>query len=211
MGRQSQKNISHAFLIHYSSTPFFQYSNWSQAPNFKKGEHKMRCLHIKPSRGFCLSLIMLCFFFLLLFSACGSDRSSSSSSDDTTSDSGSIAFSVVFQGAAGNIQARAAVLDCAGVGVTTVAANIYTQQNTLLNSGGPWNCNLGQGTITGVKAGTNRKVVIQGKDSAGDILYEGERTGVTVTAGITNNIGAVTVAAVTLVWDVGKWDKAAWQ
>jgi hypothetical protein len=51
-----------------------------------------------------------------------------------------------------------------------------------LPSGGPWDCEAHQGTITGVPAGSNRKFVILGKDSSGNVLYRGETTGRTVSA-----------------------------
>ena len=162
---------------------------------------------IKTQFGSCISYFALC-IYLIMLSACGGG---SDTSQSTSSDTASIAFSVVFQGAPSESKVRqAATLGCAASGVSTVEASVYDQNNVLLRSGGPWNCEAHQGTISSVPAGSNYKVVVLGKDSEGDILYQGEQTGITVTVGQTNNIGTITLGGVTLVWDEGKWDKAHW-
>ena len=167
----------------------------------------MKRLHSKARFGSCMLQFAVC-MCLLLLSACGSG---SDTSQSTSSDTGSIAFSVVFQGATTESEVlQAASVNCTDIGISTVEASVYDQANVLLKSGGPWDCEAHQGTITGVPAGSNRKVSILGKDSEGNILYQGEKTGITVTAGQTNNIGTITIAGVTLVWDSGKWDKAFW-
>ena len=171
----------------------------------------MKHLHSKTRFRSCILYLASC-MFLLLLSACGSGSDTSqSTSQSSPSDTGALAFSVVFQGALSNSEMlQAAVLNCAGLGVDTVEASIYDQYSLLLKSGGPWDCDLGEGTITGVPAGSNYTVVVSGKDSDGDILYQGEQTGITVTAGATTDVGVITLTHVVLVWDSGKWDKAFW-
>jgi hypothetical protein len=169
----------------------------------------MKRLHSKTRFGSCILHFAVC-IGLILLSGCGSG---SDTSQSTSSDTGSIAFSVVFQGAPSKSEMRqATALDCAASGVSTVEASIYDQANVLLKSGGPWTCEAHGGTINGVPAGSNYKAVILGKDSDGDILYQGEKTGITVTAGQTTHAGTVTMSYIgaTLLWDVSNWDEADW-
>ena len=147
--------------------------------------------------------LALCIYFIISISACGEAIYSSS-------ETGSIAFSLELQGAPNEISGPSQAIDCGTSGISTVEAKVYDEDGALIASGGPWNCGAHSGTITSVPAGSNYKVVVLGKDFEGDILYQGEQTGITVTAGQTNNIGTITLAGVTLVWDSGKWDKAVW-
>jgi len=125
----------------------------------------------------------LCVFLIILVSACGDAIYS-------TSETGAITFSVEWRGAP-TIQVQksfisARSLDCEAAGISTVEARVYDPSNSYLADGGPWDCDDHSGTITGVRTGSNRKVVIVGEDSSGNVLYRGEVTGVTVTAGQTN-------------------------
>jgi hypothetical protein len=118
----------------------------------------------------------LLIFLIIFVSSCGDAFHSSSSSE-----TGSITFSVEWPGAPQESSGRyATTLDCAGAGVSTVEASVYDENDSYLVGGGPWNCSAHSGTITGVPVGSNRKVVILGKDSSGNDVYSGEGTGITV-------------------------------
>jgi hypothetical protein len=91
----------------------------------------------------------------------------------------------------------AAALDCAGNGVSTVEARVYDESASYLVSGGPWECDAHSGTISGVPVGSNRVVVILGKDDSGEVLYCGKQTAITVTEGQRTHAG--TIAAVPAV------------
>ena len=135
---------------------------------------------------------ILCISLLLLAAACGE-------ADHSSSGTGSISFSVEWQGAptikdaSGSTVTRA--LDCNTSGVDTVEGKIYDENNTYLAGGGPWNCSAHAGTIENVPEGSNRKVVVLGKDSSGEIIYQGETTGIDVIAGQTTNAGEITVSS----------------
>jgi len=136
---------------------------------------------------------ILCISLLLLAAACGEV-------DHSSSGTGSISFSVEWQGAptikdaAGSTVTRA--LDCAAVGVVSVEAHIFDENGSYLTAGGPWLCSAHAGTIENVPEGLNRKVVVSGKDSNENLLYSGEATGITVTAGQTTNAGSIVLELV---------------
>jgi hypothetical protein len=128
---------------------------------------------------FALSIVLMFLY------ACGSEP-------ETTSETGTIAFSVTFEGApTEEVVRHAAQLDCADAGVDEVEGKVYDENDEYLASDA-WDCEDHQGTISGVPAGSNRKVVILGKDSSGDIRYRGEVTGITVVAGQENDTGTIT-------------------
>ncbi len=129
--------------------------------------------------------------FLIFFSACGSG---SGTSQNTSSDTGSIGFSVEWNGAptieAFSASVRGASLDCQAAGVSTVEGKIYDEDNNFLG-GDARDCEAHSGRITGVRAGINRKLVILAKDPSGNVLYRGEVIGITVTAGQRTNAGTI--------------------
>jgi hypothetical protein len=130
-------------------------------------------------------IFMLLFF---IFSCSKEPEGSSKASLGT----GSVAFKVRFQGTPGSAaQHHTLELDCAAAGVSTVEAEICDANEIQLASGGPWNCEDHQGTVTGVPTGSNRKAVVLGKDALGNLLYRGEKAGITVNAGQTNSAGEI--------------------
>ena len=140
---------------------------------------------------------VLCISLFIIFYACGEIIYSPSETEDT----GSISFSVEWHGVpttknTTNFSATRA-LDCNTSGVATVEGEIYDENDTYLASGGPWNCSAHGGSIENVPEGSNRKAVILGKDSSGAIVYQGEKTGISVTAGQATNAGVIQVASAT--------------
>ena len=148
----------------------------------------MKFFPITRQRLNALLTSFLCISFLLFFSAC-------TNSNHPPSDTGSVSFSVEWRGAPiikdTSSFAITKALDCVALGVSTVEAQVYDETNWYLAGGGPWNCSAHAGTIENVPAGSNRKAVILGKDSSGDVLYSGEVTGIAVIAGQTTNTGTI--------------------
>jgi hypothetical protein len=134
--------------------------------------------------AFLFAMTVSCMFLL---SSCGGNNISNESASDT----GDLSFHVVYHGAAGNRQPQAAVIDCAGEGVSTVEAAVYDSDNALIGSGGPWDCRIGQGTITSVPAGSGRSVVVLGKDGDGAVVFRGEKSDVQVDADSDNDAGII--------------------
>ena len=132
------------------------------------------------------SFIYLAFSSLLILLYACISCSDSETSYNTSSDTGTITFALNFQGApTKDTDRRAQQLDCDTAGVETVEGEVYDENDSLLASGGPWECAAHEGKITRVPAGSNRKVVILCKNSSGDTCYRGEVTDITVVAGQT--------------------------
>ena len=135
------------------------------------------------SRGFCLSLILLC--ITLLSSGCGDDQQGrlSNGSDDTASANLTIRWydTPVVQNLA--TIGRAASLDCQAGGVEQVVCEVYDVAGNLLVTGGPWACEARSGRVERIPVGQDRVFVILGEDDLGNIRYQGETTGVSIAAG----------------------------
>jgi len=136
-----------------------------------------------------------CIFLIILVSGCGDESHDNLSSE--SSDTASASFTVEWHDTP-TVQSSentliAASLDCEDAGVSTVTCEVYEVDGgsrTHLTSGGPWQCSLGTGTINNISAGTGRAFVVLG-EGAGGILYHGETTGWTITAGQTTNVGTI--------------------
>ncbi len=140
--------------------------------------------------------IALCISLLLFASACGDADKSSSNTE--SSESGSISFSVEWIGAPtieNNVDFTVTrFLDCATSGVSVVEATVYDQSGNSIASGGPWNCAAHSGSIDNVPVGSDRTVEIMGKNQWGDIIYQGEQTGINVYAGETAYAGTIIIS-----------------
>lgn len=141
----------------------------------------MKIMRFTP-KPYLLSLIVSC---LILHTACSGEDTS----DHAKAETGQLNFTVVYHTDSGPLQR--AVLDCAGEGVTTVEAQVYSPTEDHLQSGGPWDCDDGQGSITSVPAGNDRTVVILGKDSQGEVVFRGSKSGVQINADSDNDVGTV--------------------
>lgn len=142
---------------------------------------------IKQKHNTCLLLVLsaLC----LLLASCGGDNRTS---EDSSAATGALSFNVVYlSDDANRINSKAAVIDCAGQGIATVEAKVYDHDNVFLAGGGPWDCDDGQGTINSVPAGSGRTIVILGKDTDGNIVFCGQKSGIDVVADSENNAGTI--------------------
>ncbi len=133
----------------------------------------------------------LCILIIMLFSACadGDDPASHVSEASEVSETGSVAFRVVWkdvldtESASGKTERK---LNCAESDVETVEANVYDENDENgepIADGGPWSCSLGKASIEDVPAGSQRRIVVRGKDSEGRVLHQGEAEDVRVLAG----------------------------
>lgn len=149
-----------------------------------------------------LIIIMLSLVLMVVFVSCGG-QSSSSNNDNT----GSYAVTLqwpedVSTMATSYSSVRPATVDCTAAGIVTVTFTFYDEnENYLIDD--EWSCSLHMGTVEGIPAGSNRHLVIQGKDASGTVLYKGEKFGITITAGQTTEGGVLEMVAVV----VQKWAK----
>ncbi len=106
---------------------------------------------------------------VLLIAACGGG--SGSSDNQPTA---SLSFRVQWDRSATsrNSVQRDAVSDCSDV--ATVSAAVYDVGGGLLQTGGPWNCSDGQGTIRQLPANHTVQVAIVGHTSSGLARYRGQ-------------------------------------
>ena len=139
-------------------------------------------------------------FMIFLISGCGggSDDSLSSESSKTASVSFAVAWhdTPVIEASENTLIMTAPAeqsetsIDCVAAGISTIMCEVYDGSNTYLTSES-FPCSVGQGTINNIPVGTNIKFVILGEDGNGNILYHGNTTGKTITAGQTNDIGTI--------------------
>jgi hypothetical protein len=132
-----------------------------------------------------LSASLLSVFLLI---SCGGGNSPS---NDSASDTGALSFKIAYQDPDSNLRLMEAPIDCADQGVATVEAKVYGQNNALLASGGPCNCDAGQGTIAAVPAGSGHTVEILGKNIDEKVIFNGRRSDIDVVVGRENNAGTI--------------------
>ncbi|MEW6378500.1 MAG: Ig-like domain-containing protein [bacterium] len=134
---------------------------------------------------------------LILLSACGSNYS-----EDTGHNTGSIGFSLTWErpeqspviGQFPAIRTKAAPGGdcCESYGIEYINAYVYNAAGKEVASRN-WPCSAGQGTISNVPSGTGLRVRIEGTIT-GAVVWEGERTGISVMAGQSTNAGVVSMS-----------------
>ncbi len=137
-------------------------------------------------------LCMCCILLTLVVSGCGDDYSSSDDENDL-SNTGSYACSIKWPDDVPSLEKTSGVsrtINCDETGVVTVAAKFYDGGGSYL-TGGEWSCSLGEGTVYGIPAGSNRRLVVTGEDASGTVLYRGEETGIEIVAGQTTQGGEI--------------------
>jgi len=116
---------------------------------------------------------------------------------NTSSDTGSIAFSIVWEGGPEIRSSQKAVIlspsgdVCVDYLIETINATVYNSGNTIVATES-WLCSDRGGTISGVPPGSGMRVVIEGI-VAGNVHWSGDATDITVSAGQTNNVGTIDV------------------
>lgn len=121
------------------------------------------------------------FLLYFAFTACGGSQPGT----------GALSFSLAWRGGPQAANSMRAPIDCAATGVATVQALVYDGTGGQIAEGGPWSCDAHSGTISGIPAGINRTLVVIAKDGQGGIVFQGEKTGVTVTLGQTSSAGEI--------------------
>ncbi|MFH2066635.1 MAG: PKD domain-containing protein [Pseudomonadota bacterium] len=124
---------------------------------------------------------------LLIFSGC-SDRPEHS--EENTTEPGRIALSISWRtqsADSSDIQNPDGTLNCESSEVATIYAAVYDSDNQFLGDSGSqgWDCHMHSGVIEGIEAGEGRRVIILAKNQNGDVVFRGEQTNITVTAGQT--------------------------
>ena len=169
----------------------------------------MRKIFIFKRKRFMVSLIHVFSILLIFFlSGCGGGGDdnlsvSPGTASDGSSGTGSAVFTVTWhddsviknsENSLVTAQEESVPLSCEDVGVKKIIFEVYEVKdgsNTFLTSGGPWDCSLHSETINGIVAGTDRTFVLlgvfYGEDNKENILYHGQVSGVTITAGQTTD------------------------
>ncbi|MRR14615.1 hypothetical protein EG833_04145, partial [archaeon] len=136
-------------------------------------------------------LPFLCIAAFGLFSCSNPDRESGA-------DTGSIAFSLrfpdagpvskAFPGLEGSLSSH-----CRDYGITSLELDVFDETKKSIATGGPWECSLGEGVIDGIKTGGERSLIVSLKNSAGKLILLGTKSGITVFAGRTSDVGEIDI------------------
>lgn len=81
---------------------------------------------------------------------------------------------------------------CTDYGVDTIKATFIDGAGATRASGS-WSCSSHQGTVTGIPAASNYKVVMEGLITTTAVGWRGELTGVDIRGNTTNSIGTITM------------------
>ncbi len=81
--------------------------------------------------------------------------------------------------------------DCDLNQIDTIEIAVYNKNGVEIANGGPWNCNLGQGTIFDIKPDTGLIVVAFAKDKRDLVIFMGSEENITVKSGETTYVGPI--------------------
>src|SRR3972149_7336508 len=116
------------------------------------------------------------------------------SSSPTTSDKGSISFNLALKRT--TVAPRSSYLPandiCIDYGITTINATVLNSSGATVTSVS-WPCSAHEGTITGVPAGSNYTVRLEGIDSRSAVAWRGEKSGIDTISGATAVAGTITM------------------
>lgn len=146
-----------------------------------------------------LSVIAMTFSLFVSCSGGGGDGSGTSGKSVDASGDGMVTFQLrIDEREAEQISLMAAEFDCVGNQIATIVVEVYDDgTGELLATGGPWDCEAGEGLITGILAGANRSVRAYAIDADGLVIFRGEVRGITVIAGQTTAVGVIFLTKVT--------------
>ncbi|MBN1636272.1 MAG: tandem-95 repeat protein [Deltaproteobacteria bacterium] len=152
-----------------------------------------RAIRFCHHKIFHMLLLVILGIFLGILTGCGT-----SGSGTTTTEAGTITFSLIVAENASSVsspaqkQAAAEAIDCAEFGIDRVDAEVVDENGELL-VGNSWPCSYHQGTISGVKSGTNRTLRVLLKNEASEVRLRGQKSDITVIANQTTDIGTITL------------------
>ncbi len=150
----------------------------------------------------CLPLLFILFFL----ASCGGDSGGVTSGQNTDDSPGSLSFNLQWEASShykkslpsdGQLQKRTlekalpAPLVCTDFGVDTISAIVYDSSDSVVASDF-WPCSNQGGTIVEVPIGTGYRVEARAEKS-GVIAWQGENSGITVSAGQVNSAGTITM------------------
>ena len=145
--------------------------------------------------GFKVASFIITLLIILVIQACSGDKPDSGFPKGT----GSATFSIQWPDNAsieqsGRPREASAItnIDCASLGVATVSATFTDSGGTTIALG-TWACSAHTGRVDSIPEGSGYKIVVRAKNSTGNDLYRGERSGITIIAGQTTNIGTVSL------------------
>jgi hypothetical protein len=144
-----------------------------------------------------LKRLILIVASLLLLAGCGSGGSGAAGGNTATDNgTGGIAARLVW-GTSG-AKSPAKTLFAAPAGVEFIQINVSAADMATVSVNNiP--ASAGTATVNGIPAGIGRTVLVRGLDLQGFLLYQGEVTGVPVTAGNVTNVGTITMLPVPAV------------
>ncbi len=140
----------------------------------------------------CRAFLLLLVFGFAFFGCSGGGDSG----DNQTVETGVIAFSLKIDGEGIQQEQRlsnGAQFDCEANGIALIEIIVYDEFDDVIAFGGPFECEAGEGIISGVEAGVDRTVEVLAKDGSGATIFRGEVTGIRVVAGQTTEVGPVTL------------------
>jgi hypothetical protein len=147
----------------------------------------MKIKNLKKRSNFLILNIALCVMLIFVFSC------DSGGSGGAVFQTGSVAFDLALKSGFANLSeySQIAQLNCEESLIKTVEAEVINVFGESLAGGGPWDCELGEGTIADVEAGAQRTVraIARGEDDI--ILFMGESEPITVIAGQTTHAGTI--------------------
>jgi ELWxxDGT repeat protein len=128
-----------------------------------------------------------------LLSCGGGSAGNSQPAYDSDQQSAAIAFQVNWPGdpAASTINRSRVVeaaVDCGALNVDKITAQVFSDTHDLLQTGGPWDCSDGGGTISNVPVRDNLLVRLCAVDNNGEEVYRGQASNVSVQASKTANV-----------------------
>ena len=136
-----------------------------------------------------LQTFLFSLIVISLIPACSENDYQESRSDET----GSISFNVEWVGAPSLIEEASVytrALDCQASNIDTVTFEVLDENDKPL-ADDSWACSIGEGIVQAVPAGTNRKLIVEGKDNQDRVLYRGKVEGIVVTANQHEDVGPV--------------------
>ncbi len=127
---------------------------------------------------------LIIIFIAMLVSACSKDGGGHGT--------GGISFALKMpQKEASLLQYKATDIPCIEYGIVRVVAQVYDNQENLITTGGPWPCDTGEGTISGIEEGSGYSISLSLNDSEGNVVLQGSKGGIEVIAGQTTDAGLI--------------------
>ena len=137
--------------------------------------------------------------FACCFYSCGDEYEAGSGTG--YSDTGNYSFSLAWPPETaiwGENSAISRAVNCSAEGIDTIIAAFYDNRNQILNyPPNEFQCSAHSGSVTDLPVGSNYRLLITCENLEGTVLFEGERTGITIAAGKTTHGGEIQMTSVT--------------